>query len=378
MSQGLNTFASEEKPTQEYSGNESQIPRDTNEKSRSKIRFNIEDVQVVEVSPRGMLTSADCRQIWYQPSDFSRISSLNRSTVKLMREFGFMDDDPDYCLRGLENKLHGESQHVKDIRINAVYAVLKEQSRQRKAKEKDEQRIADLYKEHAFSSVKKAQERGFDDARTAKHEECHNPNRKLHASISAFDDFDLKVLQDLDLHDDMDRFEWRMSELKTPKELYEERNGEKARRRPRNKTIGDWVSARSISPKRESAPGGSSRGKSSTSPKPIKSTDHDDGAMKPLRRVLSGGFSMILGGSNHDKSPRKSSKLSSSNHDKNKSSRERSPKPKSSKNSTDPTELPLDSRRSTSRLKELPLPGKRNLPPPKPNTGLRKIRSDMF
>ncbi len=349
--------------------------------SHSKIRFNLDDTKVVEVGARGMLTSADCRNIWYQPSDFSRMSSHNRSTVKMMREFGSIDDELDHCIRGLEHKVHGESEHVKDIRLNAVYAVLKEQSRQRKLNNKDEQRVAEIYREHVFSSMRKAQERGFDDEATVRQDQGRGQNRQRSHLMTAFDDFDLKELRELGLHDDMDRFEWRMSELKPPTELYEVQNGEKAGRKPsRSKRISNWVSNRSISPKRDSNPQRSSGDTRSLSPKPDSSPQQQDGGSKPLRRVLSGGLSMILGGSNHDRSPRKSSKGGTSNQDRiSKSSREKSPKPTSSKSSKDRRkELPLPGRRVKDHLEDLPLPGKRNPPLSNQKNGLRKIRSDMF
>lgn len=331
------------------------------QESRSKIRFNV-DLSIIEVTSRGMMTSAECRSIWYQPNDFTRMSSQNRSAIKMVREFGSQDDDPDLCIRGLEHKLLGDSEHVKDIRVNAIYSVLKEQSRQRKSNIRDEKRIAELYREHAFSSAKQAQERGFDDERVAKQSLVQDQNRKSFSSMAAFDDFDLKLLQQLGLHDDMDRFEWRMSKVKPPTELYEEQSGEKPRRKlKKSSKIGEWVSSRSISPKRDS------KGRRGISPKPGMPQTRDESTIKPLRKVLSGGLLMMLGGSNHDRSPQRPRKTS----------RDKSPKQLTPRNSqTTLKELPLPGRGSKDRLGELPLPRKHTSPPPKPE--MRKIRSDMF
>ena len=341
--------------------------RTESHESRSKIRFNL-DVSFAEVQARGMMTSAECRSIWYQPSDFSRISSQNRSATKMAREFGSQDDDEDLCIRGLEHKLHGDSEHVKTIRVNAIYAVLKEQSRQRKSNIRDEQKIAELYRQHVFSSVKLAQERGCDDEKIAKQSLRQDQNRKSFSSMAAFDDFDLKELQQLGLHDDMDRFEWRMSEVKLPKDLYENHDDEKARRKlKKSSKIREWASPRSISPKRTSDPKERSTGRRSVSPKPGVPQDREEGGIKPLRKVLSGGLLMILGASNHDKSPQKPRK----------SSRDKSPKQLTPRNSqTRLKELPLPGRRPRDQLGELPMANKQTLSPPR--TGLRKIRSDMF
>lgn len=306
----------------------------------SKIRFDV-GVTVFEVRARSLIPLTEKRSIWYQPSDFAKISSLNRSAVKVLRE---NPDDPDHCGRGLEHKLYGDSDRINDIKVNSIFSVLKEQSRQRKSNVKDEAKIAKIYKEHVFSSAKTALEKGLNDEKSARQEE--KPKMKQRRSGAAFDDFDLKELQDLDLHDDMDRFEWRMSDVTQPTEIYEMRKDRKE-----SKTKLRRENRRSLSPM--PGPKDSTRGRSSKSG---KDSDQDEQTKTSLPRVLSGKLSSFMRGSS-SKSP--------------KPSREKSPKPTSG--------LSFQ-RRGSKRTTELPLPGRRNPPASSKleKTGLRKIRSDMF
>lgn len=310
----------------------------------SKIRFDLDGVKFFEVKARTMITSAERRAIWYQPIDFSKMSSMNRSSIKILRE---NPDERDHCARGLEHKLNGESDHINDIKVNSIFSVLKEQSRQRKSNTTDPLRISQIYKEHVFASEQKARELGFSDEKSAKEEEFAEKVERRR-SFGAFDDFDLKELQDLDLHDDMDRFEWRMSEVQAPTEIYEKKNEEKEARKKLRQKI-----RRSLSPKRD--PPTTKRG---VSPKPGKSSDLEEQSPMMSPRSLSGKLSRLIRGAS-SKSPTP------------KRNREKSPKPFQKQSSV--------SLRGSKRP-ELPLPGHRNTKPAsKPEkTGMRKIRSDMF
>jgi hypothetical protein len=312
----------------------------------SKIRFDLDKIELIEVKARSMITALERKSIWFQPSDFSKMSSMNRSTVKTLRENPNIDE-PDLCIRGLEHKLHGESDRINEIKVNSIFSVLKEQSRQRKSNDKNALKIAQIYKEHVFPSVKKAQEMGLSDEKSAIQEETVVAKVERRRSSAAFDDFDLKELQDLDLHDDMDRFEWRMSEIHAPTdaptEIYEKRNKDKE---PRKKSKRETPLSPSPLKRERSAT------KRSKSPKPGKSSVEDESTKSSMPRVLSGKLSSLMRGSS---------------------------KPNGERSSMSSLRKSLQ-RRGGKRQPELPLPGAGNktLSSKSEKSALRKTRSDMF
>lgn len=219
----------------------------------SKIRFDVEAQVVAEVPSRSMLSPADLRATWYQAEDFSRIASLNRSTVKIMQQYGNLDNEPDHCFRGLECKLNGEADRISNIKVHSIYAVLSEQSKQQKSKLQDQRRIAKVYKEHVFSSAVEAQERGISDEEAAREEEVKRPFNPRR-SMSAFDDFDLSERRKLSVMEDgINRFERKISDLKVqaPVEPTEGKQNMKKSASATLKKLGNWIKPSAFSPKRD-------------------------------------------------------------------------------------------------------------------------------
>jgi hypothetical protein len=98
----------------------------------SKVQFDLEDAtQVHEITSRSELTPDDVEAIWYVKSDYQAINSWIRVTVKNMKKkLPEEGEELGYCYRGLEQRVNPDRR--RDTVIESIYAVLREQSRQRK------------------------------------------------------------------------------------------------------------------------------------------------------------------------------------------------------------------------------------------------------
>ncbi len=110
----------------------------TDESSKVKIDLR---VSVHMVCATRDMSFQDKRDVWYVRSDFESIASWNRTTVNIFRQRAkeehsrepHKDLDGHWCIRGLEHKLtkcQRDKRH--DIRISAIYALLREQARRRR------------------------------------------------------------------------------------------------------------------------------------------------------------------------------------------------------------------------------------------------------
>ena len=98
----------------------------------SKVQFNLEDaMQVHEITSRSELTSEDVKAMWYVRSDYQAINSWIRVTVKNMKQKLPEEEELGFCYRGLEKRVAPDQ--TQNIVIESIYAVLKEQARQRKS-----------------------------------------------------------------------------------------------------------------------------------------------------------------------------------------------------------------------------------------------------
>jgi hypothetical protein len=185
----------------------------------SKIRINLENTTVFFINSRTDMSLEEFHGVWFQIFEFSAISSSNRLTVKLMRQQGHLDNEPDKCIRGLEHRLKGQNQRRKQIKLNAIDAVLNEQSSQRKFRAHDPHTISDVYKLHTVSIAAEAYRKGLNDEETVKilEKESAAPKPPLphlgsdrRRSSLCLDEDDLKELQELDMQEEEDRFQQRV------------------------------------------------------------------------------------------------------------------------------------------------------------------------
>jgi hypothetical protein len=183
----------------------------------SKIRFDLECTQVEYVEPKSELTPEEFDNTWYSASEFSKISSWNRMLVKMVRQCGDLEEEPDHCIRGLEHRLSGQKDARSSLKTNSIYAVLQEQARQRRFKQnRDHEKIAQLYRDSTLTCSQEALERGKQDEVDAKEEEVKPIRRKssFRKSMIVFDDSDLQELRDIMDHDEEDQFDYPSEELR--------------------------------------------------------------------------------------------------------------------------------------------------------------------
>lgn len=148
------------------------------ERDDTKVKFDSDNLTKIHwVPPRSDLSAEEFKEVWLGASDYSRISSWNRMTVKMMRQQGTLDEEPEHCSRGLEHRLKGQQRLRQTAKTNAIYGVLHEQSRQR-GSESSVQRIADIYRGYAFGSDEEAKQKGDQDEMAAK-EFFVRPSRQL-------------------------------------------------------------------------------------------------------------------------------------------------------------------------------------------------------
>jgi hypothetical protein len=201
------------------------------------VNFNTLNNVVHEIWSRQELTPQDYALTWYMRSDFERISSWNRMTVKFFRQQaqgggdrGGDDEDPEHCIRGLEHRLKGQNDLRQTTKTNAIYAVLMEQSKHRKTmgaaycgghpllggdencnsppsppKKTDHSfGLAKVYREHTLCSVTQAHEQGLQDEKDVKAINVlgdlppPTPRSQRRSSTLHFDEDDLKELRLLD------------------------------------------------------------------------------------------------------------------------------------------------------------------------------------
>jgi hypothetical protein len=221
----------------------------------SKVRFELINVKVHYVKPRFEYTSEEYQATWYRLCDFSRINSWNRMAVKIMRQQGTLEKEPDHCIRGLENKVKaGDHDRIRDIRVHSVYAVLKEQRLQRLEHQTQQQTLYDFekmaaaYRKYTFSCEAEAHEWGLRDERDANETIVLQAKQKK----ASFDEDDLTQLKELDVTlDESDRFEKRVMQLDSGST---ESSEDKRKKKSKMKRLGIFFSKRNKSPKRDTSP----------------------------------------------------------------------------------------------------------------------------
>jgi hypothetical protein len=169
------------------------------EREDTKVKFDLDHLTKVHSIPnRDELSPQEYKDVWLGPSDYNRITSWNRMTVKMVRQRGTLDDEPEHCSRGLEHRLKGQQRFRQSVKTNAIYGVLHEQARQR-VSGSNVQRIADIYRGYVFGNDEEAKKRGIQDEIDAKKSCRHARTQSALGTtlVKAFDEDDLKDLRAL-------------------------------------------------------------------------------------------------------------------------------------------------------------------------------------
>jgi hypothetical protein len=199
------------------------------------------------------MNESDFSDIWFRASDFASFASWNRMTVKMFRQHSRLSDEEcedleDKCIRGLEHRLKGRNSNRIEIKTNAIYAVLGEQSRRkREGLPVDAQELASLYIEHTLCCASDAANKGHRDEIAAKdlpkveEPKSIQPHRSQMIS-HAFDDSDICILRD-DFSVTSDEIPVPVSKDVSPKDNDDDSFRAKAKREKR----GNVALSRSIS-----------------------------------------------------------------------------------------------------------------------------------
>jgi hypothetical protein len=179
------------------------------ERVDTKVKFDVDNLTKIHwVPPRSDLSPEEFKEVWLGASDYTGISTWNRMTVKMIRQQGTLEEEPDHCIRGLEHRLKGQQRLRQTAKTNAIYGVLHEQSRQREHGY-NVQKIADIYRGYAFGSDEEAKQKGIQDEIASK-ESVARPRRQLRrqsavaSSRRTFEEDDLRARRTFDEDDSMD------------------------------------------------------------------------------------------------------------------------------------------------------------------------------
>ena len=166
-----------------------------NDDETAKVRFDLSKTETRPVRGRHEMNQEDYKDVWYVRSDFNKIASWNRMTVKLFRQHATSSDNDEndsslfltasqlgttadlqdgndnvHCIRGLEHRLKGQGAKRTEQKINAIYSVLGEQAKIKRSGKQGKdptKKIAAVYGEHTYSHVTEAVHRGSQDQRVA-------------------------------------------------------------------------------------------------------------------------------------------------------------------------------------------------------------------
>jgi hypothetical protein len=96
--------------------------------TKRRVQFNLTQTQILLVSAREDITPEEVEAIWYMKSDYTKMNSWVRITVKMI-EHGVPEEDG-YCYRGLEHRTKQRKVCLGRIVQRSISAVMKEQDRQ--------------------------------------------------------------------------------------------------------------------------------------------------------------------------------------------------------------------------------------------------------
>ena len=130
---------------------------------KSSVSF-ADNVLIQEITCISDMEIGEIDDTWYAQHDFEAIKAECRQLTKSVKS-GTIEESPDVCLRGLEEKLNRNQKKVN--RSEAISAVLDEQESQWLDDEKNTEALAQVYREFASHSLQEAVDQARQDQEAA-------------------------------------------------------------------------------------------------------------------------------------------------------------------------------------------------------------------
>lgn len=105
-----------------------------------------------EILPLSELTDEDISTVWYSEEEYAEIKKHVAETIKKAAEGNCLDDDDDFCMRGLEGRTKFGARRRKNNKAKALDAVWSTQIAMWKQKLDDPSIIAAAYKPHSTNA----------------------------------------------------------------------------------------------------------------------------------------------------------------------------------------------------------------------------------
>jgi hypothetical protein len=105
-----------------------------------------------EILPLSELTDEDISTVWYSEEEYAEIKKHVTETIKLAADGNCLDDDNDFCMRGLEGRTKFGARRRKNNKARALDAVWSTQVALWKQKLDDPLVIAAAYKPHSTNA----------------------------------------------------------------------------------------------------------------------------------------------------------------------------------------------------------------------------------
>ena len=135
----------------------------------ASVRFAAESDNVVhDILPLTEYTPEEVRSCWFNRVEYNAFKRSSLVTLNLNREGRLLADDPDRTMRGLECRTRECTDSRREMRENAMAAVLNEQREQHRLGNRDPQAIADLYHSVSWKSQYTAYTQGLADEQDAR------------------------------------------------------------------------------------------------------------------------------------------------------------------------------------------------------------------
>jgi hypothetical protein len=119
-------------------------------------------VDFVQVEHFSDLSPEEGQQIWYSKQEFTEIKSNMKQSINFMIRYGIIDDDVEFCSRGLENR--EDKLWRRENQKEAVDSVMNEQYLQRAEGGSLPELIAMLYSVFSFPCQQQAHNTALSDA----------------------------------------------------------------------------------------------------------------------------------------------------------------------------------------------------------------------
>jgi hypothetical protein len=131
--------------------------------TKRKVRFNLADNVVHPIVHRQNMSAELVAHTWYNKTDFDAMKDEMIVVLKKMSKNITVPENNDTTIRGLEFRTKQGSASRQKIKLDAVQAVMKEQSRQHDAHNIDDQLLAEVYLRHGDPCARAARNVGSAD-----------------------------------------------------------------------------------------------------------------------------------------------------------------------------------------------------------------------